>query len=67
MSDSKLIQRITELEFINDQLMSELIYIDDLLKAIGFPEGIETAKQAAKELKEMEQDANNQNDNDLNL
>ncbi len=50
MNVNKLIQRIAYLEFANDQLTTELKYMDRLLKSIGFPEGLRTVKEAAEEL-----------------
>lgn len=51
MADTaKLEKRIAYLEFVNDQLTTELRYMDTLLRSIGFPEGLETVKLAAREL-----------------
>ncbi len=47
-------RRISELESINDQLLAELRYLDDLLREVGFEEGLITLKSAALEL--LEQD-----------
>ncbi len=49
MKEQECLQRVAYLEFVNDQLVSELHYVDRLLKSIGFPEGLETIKQAAQE------------------
>lgn len=43
-------QKVAYLEFVNDQLISEIHYVDRLLKLIGFPEGLETIKSAAQEV-----------------
>lgn len=40
------------LEFINDQLESELEELEELLKAIGFPKGIASLKEAAQDILE---------------
>jgi hypothetical protein len=49
--DTKALQRRErELEFINDQLTAELEYLDHILKAIGFPNGLQSCKQVAQEL-----------------
>ncbi len=45
-----LLERISQLEFQNDQLAAELDYVDALLRRIGFTEGLESVKQAAQEL-----------------
>ncbi|NGX60222.1 MAG: hypothetical protein KR126chlam3_01391 [Chlamydiae bacterium] len=50
----QLKHRVSELESINDQLLAELRYLDELLKEIGFEEGLITLKFAAIEL--LEQD-----------
>jgi len=46
----KLFKRISELESINDQLASELRFLDELLRKVGFEEGLKTLKSAAEEL-----------------
>ncbi len=47
-------KRISELEFMNDQLLSEIRYLDELMREIGFEEGLKTLKVAAHEI--LEQD-----------
>lgn len=47
-------RQIAYLEFVNDQLMSEINYIDRLLRSIGFPEGLQTIKNVASEVIEEE-------------
>jgi len=47
-------QKVAYLEFVNDQLLSEIHYVDRLLKLIGFPDGLETIKSAAQEVIEEE-------------
>ncbi len=49
-----LVKRISELEFINDQLLSEIRYLDELMREIGFEDGLKTLKVAAHEI--LEQD-----------
>lgn len=56
MSKENLLKRISELESINDQLQTEIRYLDQLLREVGFEEGLETLKFAAKEM--LEQDKN---------
>ena len=53
--EEQLKRRISELESINDQLTAELRYLDQLLKEVGFEEGLLTLKYAALEL--LDQDA----------
>ncbi len=52
----QLIKRISELESLNDQLLTEVRNLDDLLRKVGFDDGLKTLKFAAKELIEEEED-----------
>ncbi|MCX6987952.1 MAG: hypothetical protein WCG14_00290 [Chlamydiia bacterium] len=54
MEPNKLLKKISELESMNDQLISELRFLDSLLRKIGFEEGLKTLKLAAQEI--LEQD-----------
>ncbi|MBS0621225.1 MAG: hypothetical protein JSS61_07205 [Verrucomicrobia bacterium] len=54
MTREELLKRVSELESMNDQLLTEIRYLDQLLKEVGFEEGLKTLKIAAKEL--IEQD-----------
>ena len=54
--EEELKRRISELESINDQLLAELRYLDDLLKEVGFEEGLITLKYAAIELLEQDRE-----------
>jgi len=56
MNMKKLLERIAQLEFINDQIYSELQSTDKLLREIGFSEGLKTVKEAAQEILEQEQE-----------
>ena len=60
MEQEKLLKRISELESINDQLLTEIRFLDQLLRQVGFEEGLKTLKFAAKEL--IEQDKNLESD-----
>ncbi len=55
MNKQQLQQKIAKLEFMHDQLESELLYIDQLLKSVGFPQGIASAKDVALELLEEQE------------
>jgi hypothetical protein len=55
MNKDEMLRRISELESLNDQLMSELRYLDDLLKKVGFEEGLKTLKFAAQEILDQDQ------------
>jgi hypothetical protein len=50
----KLLTRIAQLEFQNDQLGAEISYDDQLLRAVGFTEGLASVKAAALELSNTE-------------
>lgn len=54
--EEELKRKISELETINDQLAAELRYLDNLLKEIGFEDGLITLKYAAIELLEEERE-----------
>jgi hypothetical protein len=58
MENEDLHERIAQLEFQNDQLTSELEYIDQLLRSVGFADGLQSVKAAAQELSEYEQNQN---------
>ena len=47
-------KRISELESVNDQMAAELRYLDNLLKEVGFEDGLTTLKSAAIELLDEE-------------
>ena len=47
MKTEDLQKRQAFLEFTNDQLESEIAELEELLKAIGFPNGIASLKEAA--------------------
>ncbi len=53
--EKALEKKIAHLEFVNDQLLAEIQYVDHLLKLIGFPEGLKTIKSAAQEVIEEDQ------------
>lgn len=52
MDSQEMMRRIARLEFEHDQLLAEICYIDGLLRRVGFSEGLETVKWAAKDLVE---------------
>jgi hypothetical protein len=54
MKNKTLMRKLAKLEFINDQLVSEISYLERLTKSLGFAEGLKTLKEAAIEL--LEQD-----------
>ncbi len=48
--ENEIAKKIAYLEFVNDQLISEIKCLDELLRAIGFANGLATVKEAAREL-----------------
>lgn len=56
--NTDLTKKLAKLEFINDQLMSELAYIDQLMRQVGFTEGLDSLKSTAKELYDNNFDEN---------
>lgn len=58
MDNKALEKKLAYMEFINDQLATELRYVDNLLRVIGFPDGLETIKSAAQEVIEEEEEFN---------
>ena len=50
MTNEQMLKRISELESINDQLLTEIRYLDQLLREVGFEDGLKTLKFAAKEI-----------------
>lgn len=56
MTKKDLIKRVAQLESVNDHLLTELSYIDRLMRLVGFSGGLETVKLTAQELYESEKD-----------
>lgn len=50
MTEIQLLKKIAVLESINDQLSTEVTYIDQLMRLLGFADGLETVKLSAREL-----------------
>jgi hypothetical protein len=50
MTKEQMLKKISELESINDQLQTEIRYLDQLLRKVGFENGLKTLKFAAQEL-----------------
>jgi hypothetical protein len=51
MKQQELMDKIAILESVNDQLISELGYVDDLMRQVGFSNGLQTVKATANEIK----------------
>lgn len=56
MNKAQLQKKVAYLEFVQDQLESEFNYIDHLLRTVGFPRGLASAKEVALEILEEEGD-----------
>ena len=56
MTRDQMMKRISELESLNDQLLTEIRYLDSLLKEVGFEDGLKTLKFAAEELIDQDKD-----------
>lgn len=50
MTKIELQKKIAYLESINDQLNTEVTYIDHLMRLLGFLNGLSTVKATAKEI-----------------
>lgn len=50
MTNQKIHRQIAKLESVNDQLLTELADLDELLKRSGFPYGLASLKQVALEI-----------------
>lgn len=50
MTKKDIQQKIAQLESINDQLLTELGYVDHLMRLVGFSNGLATVKLTAHEL-----------------
>lgn len=50
MTKSQLLKKIAYLESVNDQLSTEVTYVDHLMRLIGFSEGLITVKATAQEI-----------------
>lgn len=50
MTKTQLLKKIAYLESVNDQLSTEVVYVDQLMRLIGFSEGLITVKATAQEI-----------------
>lgn len=55
-NNERLLRKLAYLEFVHDQLTTELQYIDMLLRSLGFPMGLESAKAVAQQILEESED-----------
>lgn len=61
LTKAQLMKKIAYLEFVHDQLETEVNYIDELLRSVGFPRGLTSAKEVALELLETEEEKSPEN------
>lgn len=47
---AQLLKKLAYLESINDQLSTEVSYVDQLMRMVGFARGLETVKATAEEM-----------------
>jgi len=52
MTKAQLLKKIAYLESVNDQLSTEVSYVDNLMRLLGFSEGLATVKATAQEILE---------------
>ena len=50
MTKTQLLRKIALLESINDQLSTEVVYVDHLMRLLGFSGGLATVKETANEI-----------------
>lgn len=50
MTKEELYREVARLETVNDQLTAELSHVDELMRLLGFTNGLETIKATAKEI-----------------
>jgi hypothetical protein len=50
MTKTQLLKRIAVLESLNDQLSTEVQYVDQLMRMLGFSDGLLTVKSTAQEI-----------------
>lgn len=56
MKKADLLKKIARLESINDHLQTELQNLDQLMRLVGFTQGLETVKATAIELYNSEKE-----------
>lgn len=50
MTKEQLLKKVAYLESLNDQLSTELSYVDRLMRSVGFNGGLEGIKATAQEI-----------------
>lgn len=52
MTKAQLLKKIALLESVNDQLSTEVTNLDQLMRLVGFSDGLKTVKLTAQEIVE---------------
>jgi hypothetical protein len=50
MTKTQLLKEIAKLESINDQLQTEVEQVDQLMRLLGFSDGLASVKRSAREI-----------------
>lgn len=56
MKKCDLEKRKEHLEIVNEQLLGEIAHLDQLMRLVGFTDGLETLKATARDLIKSEQE-----------
>jgi hypothetical protein len=62
MTKEQLQKKIARLESINDHLLTELSYVNELMRLIGFADGIKTVKATAQEMLRHDESISQENE-----
>lgn len=57
MKKKDLVSRLAYLESLNDQLITEVTYLDELMRQVGFAGGTESFKETALEMYQKQQES----------
>lgn len=66
MKHKTLLKKVAKLESVNDQLATEISYLESLTKSLGFAQGLKTLKEAALELLEQDQRKTSKREDEAN-
>lgn len=66
MKHKSLLKKVAKLESVNDQLATEISYLESLTKSLGFAQGLKTLKEAALELLEQDQRKTSKREDEAN-
>ncbi|MDP1608620.1 MAG: hypothetical protein Q8L98_04825 [Chlamydiales bacterium] len=66
MKYKTLLKKVAKLESVNDQLATEISYLESLTKSLGFAQGLKTLKEAALELLEQDQRKSSKREDEAN-